>query len=82
MAGYGSEDFFYLLWCGCYDIAEDGLASTIHQFDWDGTFVREFAVSRALLDFAMSSTGDRLWGSLQEGIPYPGIGEWVVPPVP
>ena len=81
VAAYGTEDFFFLLWCGCYDIAEDGLATTIHQFDWEGGFVRQFGVSFPLLDFVVSSTGDRVWGFLQEGIPYAGIGEWEVPPI-
>lgn len=75
LAAYGTERSFYLLWKG----SADGPVSTIHQFDWAGNFVREFGVSYSLLSFAVSSTGDRIWGFLREGIPFAGIGEWMVP---
>ncbi len=75
LAAYGTEGGFYLLWSG----STDGPVSTIHQFDWSGNFVREFGLDRSLLSFAVSSTGDRLWGFLREGLPYPAIGEWILP---
>lgn len=79
VAAYGADDFFFLLWCGCRDDAEVR-PMTIHQFRWNGDFVRELTLSRPILGFAVSSAGDRLWGFLVEGLPYPGIGEWVLPP--
>lgn len=75
LAAYGTEGGFYLLWKG----SADGPVTTIHQFDWSGSFVREFGVDHSLLSFAVSSTGDRLWGFLRQGLPYPAIGEWVLP---
>lgn len=81
---YGTDDFFFLHWCGCYDMVDDYEDNmvTIHQFDWDGNFVRELVVDEPISAFAVSSAEDRLWGFLQQGIPYPGIAEWIIPPLP
>jgi len=49
----------------------------IHQFDWEGNFIRELGIP-AVTDFAVSSTGDRMWGFMHERIP-PLIGEWILP---
>ena len=51
------------------------------SYRWNGDFVRELTLSRPILGFAVSSAGDRLWGFLVEGLPYAGIGEWVLPPL-
>lgn len=70
VGAHGIETGFYLLWCGgaeCRNMA-------IHQFDWEGNFIREFGIN-AVTDFAVSSTGDRLWGFTHERIP-PQIAEW------
>ena len=49
----------------------------IHQFDWDGNFIQEFAIV-SVTDFAISSDGDRMWGFTHEVVP-PRITEWNLP---
>lgn len=73
VGGYGTETAFYLLWCG----AAECPTMAIHQFDWEGNFIRELGIP-AVTDFAVSSTGDRMWGFMHERIP-PLIGEWILP---
>ena len=71
VGAHGIESGFYLLWCGA---AECRRTMAIHQFDWDGSFVQEFAIV-PVTDFAVSSTGNRLWGFTHEHLP-PRISEW------
>ncbi len=78
VAAYGIEDGFYLLWCGAPGAARLCPIMGIHHYDWDGNFLREFGIDEQVLDFAVSSTGDRLWAFMPGRIP-PVIGEWIIP---
>ena len=74
VGAHGIESGFYLLWCG---EAECRRTMAIHQFDWDGNFIQEFAIA-SVTDFAISSNGDRMWGFTHEIVP-PRITEWNLP---
>lgn len=75
-----TKSYLYGLFCGCTHPRTPGrypLATKLHVWRWDGTFVAELEFDRPVSKLAVSSTGDRVWALYATPIPY--IGEWELP---
>lgn len=51
----------------------------MHQYDWDGRFLRALELDHDVLAFAVSDDDDKLWGYVEN--PHPVIREWEMPPI-
>jgi len=73
---YATERYVYVLFCGCR-IDEERLPSVVQVYGWNGDLVREFALDRQVLEFAVSPDDRFLYAGTTE--PYPTVGEWRLP---
>lgn len=76
---YGTERFFYLRWSGIRMNEPRRETTEMHQYDWDGHFLRALELDHDVLAFAVSDD-DQLWGYVEN--PHPVIREWDIPPFP
>lgn len=77
---YGTERFFYLRWSGRRMNEPRQETTEMHQYDWNGYFLRAFELDHDVLAFAVSAADDQLWGYVED--PHPVIREWNIPPLP
>lgn len=77
---YGTEHFFYLRWSGIRMNEPRRETTEMHQYDWDGHFLRVLELDHDVLAFAVSDDDDQLWGYVEN--PHPVIREWDIPPFP
>ncbi len=75
---YGTQRFFYLRWSGRRMNEPRHETTELHQYDWEGRFLRAFELDHDVLAFAVSDDDDQLWGYVEN--PYPVIREWNIPP--
>jgi TolB-like 6-blade propeller-like len=71
-----TDRYVYALFCGCR-LGRERPPSRLHLFRWNGDFVREIALDRAVTAFAVSPDDAAVYGGVEE--PYPAIGEWRLP---
>lgn len=76
---YGTERFFYLRWSGIRMNEPRRETTEMHQYDWDGRFLRALELDHDVLAFAVSDDDDKLWGYVEN--PHPVIREWEMPPI-
>lgn len=70
-----TNELIFALFCG--DCGAGALPRRVHVFTWEGRFVTELVLDRAVETIAVSADGLTLYGSIDE--PYPAIAAWALP---
>jgi hypothetical protein len=72
-----TERYVYALFCGCFP-GEGNMPAYLHVFDWNGNFVAEVAFDRQVTALDVTDDDQMLYATFEA--PYPGVGEWRLPP--
>lgn len=72
-----TDRYVYALFCGCKP-GMGSLPAMLHVYDWDGNFVAEFAFDQEVTSLDVSDDDQVIYATHEQ--PYPGVGEWRLPP--
>lgn len=74
-----SDRYVYAVFCGCTEEERDRAEQPrlVHVYSWNGPFVAELSLHRAVTAITVTQDDRLLYGALRGQ--YPLIGEWVLP---